>query len=134
MCELNSLDICYREYLETTLYLGFGQIRKIDYEKTEFVKPSIVILSPNLETSEHEIAQTTEKLTSLLENLNQYRKRYAVVHTEEGSYIIGGYIFDPIKKSRIKPDNDFKYNSKNELLETIEALPNMIVSFGIATG
>lgn len=134
ICKSNSSDGCYREYLEKTLYLGFGQIREIDYETNEFVKPSIVILSPTLETNENEIARITDRMTFLLEKLNQHRKRYAIVHADDYSYIIGGYIFDSMKKIRLKPENDFKYNPQIDELQTIESLPEMIVSFGIATG
>lgn len=134
ICKSNDSDQCYREYLEKTLTIGFGQIRDIEYEKIEFSKPSLVILSPELEINEIEIAKLTEILISLLENMKQYRKRYAIIHSDENSYIIGGYIFDPINKLRKTPENDYKYNQKTGILRSIVALPNMIVSFGLATG
>jgi len=92
------------------------------------------MLSPTLEIDEVQITKLTEKLISLLENMNQYRKRYAIIHADENSYIIGGYIFDSINKSRKLPENDYKYNPKTEILQSIVSLPNMIVSFGLATG
>jgi hypothetical protein len=134
ICKSNYSDQCYRDYLEKNLTIGFGQLREIEYEKIEFTKPSLVILSPTLDIDEIEITKLTEKLISLLENMKQYRKRYAIIHADENSYIIGGYIFDPINKSRKLPENDYKYNPKTEILQTIVSLPNMIVSFGLATG
>ena len=134
ICKSNYSDQCYRDYLEKCLPIGFGQLRESKYEKIEFVKPSIVILSPMLETNELEIGKLTEKLVSSLENMNQYRKRYAIVHTDEGSYLIGGYIFDPINKVRLAPENDYKYDAKTDILQPIVSLPNTVVSFGLATG
>ncbi|CAF0772243.1 unnamed protein product [Adineta steineri] len=132
-CKSNHSDECYRNYLEKNFSIGFGQLREVEYEKIEFAKPSLVILSPTLEINELEIMKLTDKLTLTLENLNQYRKRYAIIHTDDNSYIIGGYIFDPINKLRQIPNHDFKYNRKTESLQTITSLPNMNVSFGLAT-
>lgn len=134
ICKSNDSDQCYREYLEKSLTIGFGQIRDIEYEKVEFSKPSLIILSPLLEINENQIAKLTDILISLLENKNEYRKRYGIVHFDEYSYIIGGYIFDSIKKLRQIPEYDYKYNHKTESVEKIVSLPNMIVSFGLATG
>jgi hypothetical protein len=130
----NSSDQCYREYLEKNLIIGFGQLREIEYEKIEFSKPSLVILSPTLEIDEFEITKLTEKLISRLENTKQYRKRYAIIHADENSYIIGGYIFNPINKLRQSPENDYKFNPKTDSFQSIVTLPNMIISFGLATG
>jgi hypothetical protein len=134
ICKSNYSDPCYRNYLEKNLKIGFGQLREIEYEKMEFSKPSLVILSPTLEIDELEIIKLTDKLIFLLENMKQYRKRYAIIHADESSYIIGGYIFDPINKLRQLPENDYKYNPKTKILQPIVSLPNMIVSFGLATG
>jgi hypothetical protein len=134
ICKSNLAGECYREYLEKTLTIGFGQLREVEYEKTEFSKPSLVVLSPTLEIDEIQITKLTDKLISLLENMKQYRKRYAIIHADENSYIIGGYIFDPINKLRKSPENDYKYNPKTEILQPIVTLPNMVVSFGLAIG
>jgi hypothetical protein len=134
ICKSNHSDDCYRDYLDKNLTIGFGQLREIEYEKSEFTKPSLVILSPTLEINEFEIAKLTQKLISLLENINEYRKRYAIIITDEYSYIIGGYIFDPINKLRKSSDKDYKYDPKTEILQPIVSLPNMVVSFGLATG
>jgi hypothetical protein len=114
--------------------IGFGQLGEVEYEKIEFIKPSIVILSPTLKINELQITKLTEILISFLEKMNQYRKRYAIVHADEDSYIIGGYIFDPINKLRQAPKNDYKYDPKTEIFYSIVSLPNTIVSFGLATG
>jgi hypothetical protein len=58
--------------------------------------------------------------------MNQYKKRYAIIHADDNSYIIGGYLFDPINKLRKSPENDF--------LQSITTLPNTIVSFSLAIG
>lgn len=134
ICKSTSTDQCYREYLEKMLTIGFGQLREIEYEKVEVPKPSIVILSPLLEINELQIAKLTERLISFLQQSNQYRKRYAIVHTDENSYILGGYIFDPINKLRKAPEKDYKYHSKTETFQSIVPLPNTIVSFGLAVG
>lgn len=134
ICKSTYTDQCYREYLEKTLRVGFGQLREIEYEKLEFSKPSVVILSPILEMNESQIGKLTERLVSYLEQSNQYRKRYAIVHADENSYIIGGYIFDPINKLRKAPENDYKYDPKTETFQSIVPLPNTIVSFGLAVG
>jgi len=134
ICKSNHSDECYRNYLEKNLSIGFGQLREVEYEKVEFSKPSLVILSPTLEIDELEITKLTEKLISLLENINQYRKRYAVIHADKNSYIIGGYILDPINQLRKSPDNDYKYNLKTDILQPIVSLPNTVVSFGLAIG
>ena len=134
VCKSSHSDKCYRDYIEKNLTIGFGQLREVEYEKIEFPKPSIVILSPTLEIDEYQITKLTDKLISSLENINQYRKRYAVVHADGYSYIIGGYIFDPINKLRKSPENDFKYDQQTESLQPIVSLPNSIVSFGLATG
>ncbi|CAF3331049.1 unnamed protein product [Rotaria socialis] len=132
ICKSDQFDECYRDYLEQNLSIGFGQLYDASDEKSEFSKPSLVILSPTLDIDELEIANLTEKLMSFLENMKQYRKRYAIVHVDDNSYIIGGYIFDPINKLRKSPENDYKYNSTNDILQPIVSLPNMAVSFGIA--
>lgn len=134
ICKSNYTDRCYREYLEKTLTTGFGQLREVEYEKIEFSKPSIVVLSPTLEIDESQIAKITEKLISYLEHSNQYRKRYAIVHADDNSYIIGGYIFDPVNKLRKTPENDYKYDPKTETFHPIVSLPNTIVSFGLSIG
>jgi hypothetical protein len=134
ICKSNHSDECYRNYLEKNLSIGFGQLREVEYEKVEFSKPSLVILSPTLEIDELEITKLTEKLISLLENINQYRKRYAVIHTDKNSYIIGGYILDPINQLRKSPENDYKFNLKTDILQPIVSLPNTVVSFGLAIG
>ena len=66
--------------------------------------------------------------------MNEYRKRYAIIHADENSYIIGGYIFDSINKLRKSPENDYKYNLKTETLHPIVTLPNTIISFVLAIG
>jgi hypothetical protein len=134
MIESNYSDQCYRDYLETSLRIGFGQLREVEYEKIEFAKPSIVILSPTLEINELQITKLTDRLVSFLEKINQYRKRYAIVHAEENSYIIGGYIFDTMKRERQAPENDYKYDPKTEIFQPIVSLPDTIVSFGVAIG
>lgn len=134
ICKSNHSDECYRNYLDKNLSIGFGQLREVEYEKIEFSKPSLVILSPTLEIDEVEITKLTEKLISLLKNINQYRKRYAIIHADNYSYIIGGYIFDSINKLRKSPDNDYKYDRKTDTLQPIVSLPNTVVSFGLAIG
>ena len=134
VCKSNYTDQCYREYLEKSLMCGFGQLCEVEYEKIEFTKPSIVVLSPNLEINEFQIAKLTERLISYLEQSNQYRKRYAIVHADENSYLIGGYVFDSINKLRKPPENDYKYDPKTETFHPIVSLPNTTVSFGLAIG
>ncbi|CAF1060707.1 unnamed protein product [Didymodactylos carnosus] len=132
VCKLNYTDKCYIEYTKKNLQTGFGQMRSIEYEQYGLGKPSLIILSPSIEKDDNEITALTEKILETLEQLGVFRKRYTIVHDEDFSYIIGGYIFDPIKKERISATCDFKYDYKaNKLLE-IEPLPNLSVSFGIA--
>ncbi|CAF3401903.1 unnamed protein product [Rotaria sp. Silwood1] len=133
ICKSNNFNEYYKNYLEKNLTIGFGQLNDINYEKIEFSKPSLVILSPTLEINELQITILTDKLIYLLENIKQYRKRYAIIHSDDNSYIIGGYIFDSINKLRKLPENDYKYNPKTDILQPIISLPNMIVSFGLAT-
>ena len=133
-CKSNHSDQCYRHYLGKHLAIGFGQLREVEYEKAEFSKPSLVILSPTLEIDEVEIVKRTEKLISSLEQMKQYRKRYAIVHADNNSYIIGGYIFDPVHRVRLAPENDCKYDAKTDVLQPMTPLPTLAVSFGLATG
>ncbi|CAF2728684.1 unnamed protein product [Rotaria sp. Silwood2] len=128
ICKSNHFNECYKNYLEKNLTVGFGQLNNVDHEKLELSKPSLVILSPTLEIDESQIRKLTEKLISILENMKQYRKRYAIIHADDNSYIIGGYIFDPINKLRKSPENDYKYNSKSDILKSIVSLPNVVVN------
>ena len=59
------------------------------FEKNELGKPSLVIHSTTMNRIENEIAKITHRA---LEHLNgkENRKRFAVAHTEEYVYIIGG--------------------------------------------
>lgn len=133
-CQTSHIDQCYRNYLEKKFQIGFGQLYDVFHEKEEFSKPALVILSPTLEINELEILTLTDKLITLLKNMKQYRKRYAIIHSDENSYIIGGYVFDAVNKLRKLPENDYKYNHSIDRLQSIARLPDMVVSFGFATG
>ena len=134
ICRSDHTDECYRDYLVNNLTLGFGQLREVEYEKLEYSKPSLVILSPSLDIEESEITRLTEILISFLEELRQYRKRYAIVHADENSYIIGGYIFDAVNKLRALPEHDFKFDRKTAKPAPMVSLPMITVSFGLAIG
>lgn len=134
ICKSNHSDQCYRHYLGRHLAIGFGQLREVEYEKVEFTKPSLVILSPTLEIDEIEIVKRTDKLVSSLEQMKQYRKRYAIVHADQNSYIIGGYVFDPLHRVRLSSVNDYKYDAKTGVLQPMVPLPTLAVGFGLAIG
>ena len=134
ICKSNHSDQCYRHYLGRHLAIGFGQLREVEYEKVEFSKPSLVILSPTLEIDEIEIVKRTDKLVSSLEQMKQYRKRYAIVHADQNSYIIGGYVFDPLHRVRLSYVNDYKYDAKTGALQPMVPLPTLAVGFGLAIG
>jgi hypothetical protein len=134
LCKSTSTYPCYRHYLEKGLAIGFGQLNDVEYEKIEFSKPSIVLLSPMLKIDETQVMKRTEIIMTNIENINEYRKRYAIVHADDVSYMIGGYIFDPLNRVRCTPVHDYKLNVQTARLDTIVPLPSLAVSFGLAFG
>ncbi|CAF0800946.1 unnamed protein product [Adineta ricciae] len=133
LCRSSHSDDCYRDYLEKNLTVGFGQLKESEYEKVEYAKPSLVILSPTIEIDEVEIMKLTDKLVLALENRHEHRKRYGIVHADKSSYIIGGYILNPGNLERQMSTHDYKYDHKAELLQPITSLPATLISFGLAT-
>lgn len=47
--------------------------------------------------------------------------------------LIGGYLFDPVRKERRVPTNDWKWNIEEKKLEKIPTIPGHgLINFGIA--
>lgn len=134
ICKSSRSDGCYRNYLEKNLPLGFGQLREVEYETAESSRPSMVILFPSLDIDEAELTERTNQMASSLEETGECRKRYAIVHGDHHSYLIGGYVFDPEQRTRRPPEHDYKYEHKTKRLETISPLPHGLISFGLAAG
>ena len=79
------------EYNLNSLRRGFGQLKDIQYETKEQSQPSLVIHSSTLDKNENDIVIFTNHVLKELAKM-ELRKRFAIVHTAQYIYVIGGVL------------------------------------------
>ena len=60
-------------------------------------------------------------------------RRRILMHEMRAEFDVGGYLFDPIRKERRAPGNDWKWDIEEQKLEKIPPIPGPgRINFGIA--
>ncbi|CAF2479719.1 unnamed protein product [Rotaria sp. Silwood2] len=117
-----------------TLFLDKFAFRDQDARQENIEDFTLInaIASSDNDKLDAELDKINMQLADILRGL-ELRKRAYYVNMPNVVYIVGGYLFDPIRKERRAPSNDWKWDIEEKKLEKIPPLPGHgRINFGIA--
>ncbi|UJR35937.1 hypothetical protein I4U23_028678 [Adineta vaga] len=123
----------------TTLFLDkfafrdqYGFIKDPRHETVDEFTSINAISSADNEKTDIELDKMNTEISEMLRGL-ELRKRSYYVNMPNLIYVIGGYLFDPFRKERRPPDNDWRWDIEEKKLEKIPPIPGYgRINFGIA--
>ncbi|CAF0732808.1 unnamed protein product [Rotaria sordida] len=123
----------------TTLFLEkfafrdqYGFLKDARQENIEDFTSINAITSSDNDKLDTELDKINTQLADMLRGL-ELRKRAYYVNMPNIVYIVGGYLFDSIRKERRAPSNDWKWNIEEKKLEKIPPVPGRgRINFGVA--
>ncbi|CAF1534299.1 unnamed protein product [Adineta ricciae] len=123
----------------TTLFLDkfafrdqYGFLKDPRQEKADDFTSINAISSSDNEKTDIELDKMNVEISEMLRGL-ELRKRAYYVNMPNHVYVIGGYLFDPFRKERRPPGNDWRWDMDEKKLEKIPPIPGYgRINFGIA--
>ncbi|CAF1541298.1 unnamed protein product [Adineta ricciae] len=123
----------------TTLFLDkfafrdqYGFLKDPRQEKADDFTSINAISSSDNEKTDIELDKMNVEISEMLRGL-ELRKRAYYVNMPNHVYVIGGYLFDPFRKERRPPGNDWRWDIDEKKLEKIPPIPGYgRINFGIA--
>ncbi|CAF3526320.1 unnamed protein product [Rotaria sp. Silwood2] len=120
------------KFLHTIVQLIYISLHDARQENIEDFTLINAIASSDNDKLDAELDKINIQLADILRGL-ELRKRAYYVNMPNVVYIVGGYLFDPIRKERRAPSNDWKWDIEEKKLEKIPPLPGHgRINFGIA--
>ncbi|CAF0874613.1 unnamed protein product [Didymodactylos carnosus] len=133
-CNSDKCNSCLTDYFETALHRGYSQINQTSKETIKIGKPNAIIVNPNVTITDEQMRMMQDEALNKFRDKNEIRKRMALLQTNEGVYIIGGYNINPETSTREIPKNDYFYDAESTKLIPILPTPgDGRMGFGLAT-
>ena len=96
------------EYFEESLQQSYHQLFHNQKDTLEMGRPNAIVTSPNITIDDEQMKMMQdEAIEKLQEEKNEFRKRYALMQTNESVFIIGGYVVHPTTGEKRPPKADF---------------------------